>query len=263
MIFYFSGTGNSKWIAEQIAKAQNEVLVFMPNAIRDGIEEFVLADDEKVGFVFPVYSWGPPLSVLRFLDWITLSNYHSQYVFFVCSCGYDTGLTEELFRRALSRKGMECNAGFSVAMPNNYVLLPGFDVDKKELEKKKLDEAVGRVEEINDSITGKKIGFHCNEGSFPWFKTKVLNPLFNRFMTSAKPFYATDDCIGCKRCERICPVGNVVMIGWRPVWGMDCTSCLACYHVCPKHAVQYGRRTKRKGQYLNPNVSISHEAAAQ
>jgi flavodoxin len=42
MIFYFSGTGNSKWIAEQIAKAQNEVLVFMPNAIRDGIEEFVL-----------------------------------------------------------------------------------------------------------------------------------------------------------------------------------------------------------------------------
>ena len=34
--------------------------------------------------------------------------------------------------------------------------------------------------------------------------------------------------------------------------GMDCTSCLACYHVCPKHAVQYGRRTKRKGQYLNP-----------
>lgn len=73
-------------------------------------------------------------------------------------------------------------------MPNNYVLLPGFDVDKKELEKKKLDEAVGRVEEINDSITGKKIGFHCNEGSFPWFKTKVLNPLFNRFMTSANHF---------------------------------------------------------------------------
>ena len=91
MIFYFSGTGNSKWIAEQIAKAQNEVLVFMPNAIRDGIEEFVLADDEKVGFVFPVYSWGPPLSVLRFLDWVTLSNFHSQYVFFVCSCGDDTG----------------------------------------------------------------------------------------------------------------------------------------------------------------------------
>lgn len=67
---------------------------------------------------------------------------------------------------------MECNAGFSVAMPNNYVLLPGFDVDKKELEKKKLDEAVGRVEEINDSITGKKIGFHCNEEVFHGLKPK-------------------------------------------------------------------------------------------
>ena len=39
------------------------------------------------------------------------------------------------------------------------------------------------------------------------------------------------------------------------VWGMDCTSCLACYHVCPQHAVQYGKRTKDKGQYFNPNQS--------
>lgn len=52
MIFYFSGTGNSKWIAEQIARVQNETLVFMPNAIRDGIKEFVLADNEKVGLFF-------------------------------------------------------------------------------------------------------------------------------------------------------------------------------------------------------------------
>ena len=112
--------------------------------------------------------------------------------------------------------------------------------------KEKLEKAVGRVEEVNYSINARETGFHCNEGSFPWLKTKILNPLFNRFMTSAKPFYVTDDCIGCKRCERICPVGNVVVIGWRPVWGMDCTSCLACYHVCPKHAVQYGKRTRSK-----------------
>jgi len=44
-----------------------------------------------------------------------------------------------------------------------------------------------------------------------------------------------------------------MMMGRKPVWGMDCTSCLACYHVCPQHAVQYGKRTKDKGQYFNPN----------
>lgn len=52
---------------------------------------------------------------------------------------------------------------------------------------------------------------------------------------------------------RISAVGNIMMMGRKPVWGMDCTSCLACYHVCPQHAVQYGKRTKDKGQYFNPN----------
>ena len=27
------------------------------------------------------------------------------------------------------------------------------------------------------------------------------------------------------------------------------TMCLACYHACPQHAIQYGNRTKNKGQY--------------
>lgn len=48
----------------------------MLNVIRDGIEEFVLVDDEKVGFVFFVYLWGFLLSVLWFLDWIILFNYY-------------------------------------------------------------------------------------------------------------------------------------------------------------------------------------------
>ena len=58
----------------------------------------------------------------------------------------------------------------------------------------------------------------------------------------------------CKRCEKVCPMLNIVMVGWKPVWGADCTSCLACYHVCPQKAVQYGKATKKKGQYFNPNV---------
>lgn len=80
MIFYFQELEILNGLRSRSLRHKRSAC-FMPNAIRDGIEEFVLADDEKVGFVFPVYSWGPPLSVLRFLDWITLSNYHSQYVF--------------------------------------------------------------------------------------------------------------------------------------------------------------------------------------
>ena len=64
MIFYFSGTGNSKWIANQLSKEQKEELVFIPDALNNGTFEFCLREDEKIGFVFPVYSWAPPEIVL-------------------------------------------------------------------------------------------------------------------------------------------------------------------------------------------------------
>ena len=73
----------------------------------------------------------------------------------------------------------------------------------------------------------------------------LLNPifcvrLFNTFLMSPKPFHATEACIACKKCEKVCPVNNIKVTD-RPVWGDNCTQCLACYHICPVHAVEYGK----------------------
>ena len=142
MIFYFSGTGNSKWIANQLSKEQKEELVFIPDALKNRTFEFCLREDEKIGFVFPVYSWAPPAIVLNFIRQLSLKGYKRQYLFFVCSCGDDTCLTQQVLEKALSHKGWKCHAGFSVIMPIFYVLFRGFDVDSKELEEKKLENAM-------------------------------------------------------------------------------------------------------------------------
>ena len=57
MIYYFSGCGNSRFIAESIAQALNEPLVFIPEAEREGNLTLQLAQGERLGFVFPIYSW--------------------------------------------------------------------------------------------------------------------------------------------------------------------------------------------------------------
>lgn len=255
MIFYFSGTGNSRWIANQLSKEQHEDLIFIPDAMKNGTLDFSLRADEKIGFVFPVYSWAPPVMVLQFIKQLTLCGYMDQYMFFVCSCGDDTGLTKDVLVAALAAKGWGCDAGFSVIMPNNYVLFPGFDVDSKALEKKKLEEAVPAVKEINQLIQRRESVFSCKEGSLPFIKTRIINPLFVRYQMSPKYFYATDACIACKRCEKSCPVGNISIRDGKPGWGEECTSCLACFHVCPRQAVQYGKKTKGKGQYFHPDAA--------
>ena len=254
MIFYFSGTGNSQWIAQELAKTQHEELVFIPECIRNQHYKFELRANEKVGFVFPIYSWGPPPIVQQFVRELSLSGYNNHYLFFVCSCGDDIGLTKEVFAKLISTKGWECRAGFSVAMPNNYVLLPGFDVDNKELESKKLTEAVQTVKDISRFINVESDLFLCHKGAFPFIKTRLINPLFNKYPLNPQNFLVTDDCIGCGQCEKVCPMINITLIDNKPTWGENCTSCLACYHICPKQAVQYGKRTQSKGRYFNPLV---------
>ena len=254
MIFYFSGTGNSKWIARQFAARLDDTLLFIPDAIEQGRYEFSLKTDEKIGFIFPIYSWGPPEIVIHFIQKLILLGYQRHYMYFICSCGDDVGLTRQVFEETVLRKGWRCNAGFSVAMPNSYVLLPGFDVDSNELKERKLSNAKDRVPELIGKIEKRSEEFSLVEGSMPFIKTRVIRPLFNRYQMSPKKFHVTDACIGCKRCEKACPVGNVSVDGKLPEWGMNCTACLACYHICPQQAVQYGGRTKKKGQYCNPDV---------
>lgn len=94
MIFYFSGTGNSAWVARQLAEGQNEELLSIAMEI-DRNKAYKLKEGEKVGFVFPVYAWGPPKIVLRFIHQLKLDK--PGYLFFVCTCGDDTGRTAQFF----------------------------------------------------------------------------------------------------------------------------------------------------------------------
>ena len=68
MIFYFSGCGNSKHVAEALATGLNDTLVFIPEAAREGRYEYDLAEGERLGFVFPIYAWAPPKLVLDFIE---------------------------------------------------------------------------------------------------------------------------------------------------------------------------------------------------
>ena len=77
MIFYFSGTGNTRWAAETLAQATGEHLLFIPEE-QQGRCEYTLTEGERIGFVFPTHGWQPPRIVRNFIKNVTLIVFNSQ-----------------------------------------------------------------------------------------------------------------------------------------------------------------------------------------
>lgn len=250
MILLFSGTGNTRYAAEMLSAHTGDKIVDIAKVSPTEISEI----GERLILMFPIYAWGPVPMMIDYIDSLpekVIESINSQNipVSVVCSCGDETGKGVEIMRKTLESRGANLAGAWSLIMPNVYVLLPGFDVDKKELSERKLDSVVGRIREISKDILNNRYFFDVNEGSFASLKTGVVYPLFKRWGINYKKWRWTKECIACGRCAAACPVKNIAMKGGHPEWGTNCKSCLACYGVCPTHAVAYGRMTEFKGQY--------------
>lgn len=247
MIFCFSGTGNSRWIADTLARELND-RVIMINNVSDCCD---ISASERVVWVFPIYSWGLPPVVKTFIRKIKLECPEVTH-YMVCSCGDDIGLAHLQWRKEITRRGWMTMASYSVIMPNTYTLMKGFDVDSQDIVASKLQRAVSRVNEITQKIKSGDKTDDVNKGNWAWVKTHIIYPYFVKFCMSTKPFHITERCIGCGKCAKECPMKNIIMTNRRPQWNRNCALCLRCYHTCPQHAVEYGKETKCKGQYLFP-----------
>ncbi len=256
MIFYFSATGNSLWAARLLGQHFDMTPVSVADAMKKGECRFDLARSPFVMFVFPVHSWGPAVTMLKFVERMELEGIEGKPVYAVCTCGDDCGRTDEVFAASLAARGMKLTRCFSVTMPNCYILLPLFDIDSKELEQRKLENAPAELEEIASAIEKEETsGGLYKRGSGSWFKTRVINYGFRKYMQGETAFRTTGDCTGCGLCAEVCPENNIRLgADGLPSWDKHCVQCLACIHRCPARAIEYGTITVKKGRYRNPLI---------
>lgn len=256
MVFYFSGCGNSRHVAETIAAGLDDELVFIPEAAREGRYEYDLAEGESLGFVFPVYSWAPPKLVMDFVKKLSIKAGVSTgsktfpYICFACTCGDNCGLTEKVFRKAIEQKGWSLNACFSLQMPETYIGMAGFKLDSEKNAQLKIDKTDELLRRNIPRLIDKECFSEMVKGSLPWLKTYLVNPGFNKFATDDTKYRSTEACIHCGKCVETCPLRNITLEDGRPKWHGHCTMCMACYHHCPANAIQYGKATVGKGQYF-------------
>ena len=260
MIFYFSGTGNTRWAAQTLAERTGEHLISIAEEMKKDVNDYTLAEGERLGFCFPTHGWQPPRIVREF---IRHSTFHlptspkgesegAPYIFALTTHGDSMGKTMDILNKELKAKGLHTDSIFSLTMPESYVCLPFMYTDTPERERQKIDKATKALEEIAAIISQNKKGVvQTTEGPIPRFFSYVVGAYFNGHMITDRKFMVDEDvCIKCGKCVKVCPVDNIS--GTPPTWSHhgQCTCCLACYHHCPVHAINYGERTRKRGQYF-------------
>jgi len=141
MVYYFSGTGNSRYVARKVSSALDSGMELILENIVPTLQ------DDVLGLVFPVYAWGIPDIVRRFIKKLRVGK-PDIYVFAIMTCGDETGDAPRMLKKDLSASGIRLDSLYSVIMPNTYVLLPGFDTDEQSVVERKLESAEKRISYI-------------------------------------------------------------------------------------------------------------------
>ena len=161
------------------------------------------------------------------------------------------GETMTILDKELATIGLKTSATFSVIMPESYVCLPFMYTDTEEKEREKIAAAKALLPHIIICIRERRKGVEeLEKGGTPRLYSYVIGEYFNKRMVNDKKFTVDSDvCIKCGKCAKVCPVDNIT--GTPPEWNHNgrCTSCLACYHYCPVHAINFGKITRKRGQY--------------
>jgi ferredoxin len=244
MIYYFSGTGNSQYVAEQLANYTKDAARFIPQVFEEMQSDITVPEGGTIGIVFPVYAWAPPAVVMEFISHVHVDK--KAFAYAVCTCGDETGKAMDELHRVFPFK-----SAYSITMPNNYI--PMYDTDEPELEREKINVATQRLPKIASEIAAHREIFDVHEGPEASFKTVVINPLFSLFAMRTSKFSADDTCIGCGACEKNCAFHVITLAAKKPVWQEGkCEMCMSCIMRCPVHAIQFGSGTKNRGRYVFP-----------
>lgn len=117
-IYYFSSTGNTLAAAREFAaKLGNTELLSIADL--DRAEEIDFSDADTVGIFFPVYCFGLPGIVQKFISRIVKGS--GKYVYSLCTCGGMKGSAAYIMEELLKERDIKLAISFSLTMPSNYI----------------------------------------------------------------------------------------------------------------------------------------------
>lgn len=244
MVLYFTGTGNSRYVAERIAQALGDTLCSLNDRIKAG-DTSPVNSDARLIIVVPTYAWRIPHIVQEHLENTVFPG--AAQVWFVMTCGGQIGGAGRHNQAFARRMGLAYQGTAQIVMPENFIAM--FNAPTVEEARRIVAKAEPFIDRAIAAIRAGHMFSPPRKKLYDRIASSAVNPVFYPLFVKANSFTASDVCIGCGKCEKLCPLNNITLQNARPVWGTNCTQCMACICYCPTRAIEYGKKSVGKPRY--------------
>lgn len=232
-IYYFSGTGNTKYVVGKI-KSKFEEKNIECNILSIEKSELSLENYDLLGISYPIYGFAAPHIII---DWAKkLPKAKNSKVFIISTAADYVNINNNnssKLIKILEKKGYEIIYDRIIVMPCNWIFRY-----KKILEKSLIESLEDKVEDICNSILNKKIRRYK-----PNVFIKILTNIISYFESNigATSFgislKVSNSCNKCGKCINECPTNNIKLVDNKLKFGSNCQWCMRCIYSCNKSAI--------------------------
>ncbi|MBN2380902.1 EFR1 family ferrodoxin [candidate division WOR-3 bacterium] len=242
LILYFSGTGNTWLMADEIAKefARRGVQSDLA-ALEQVPRNLDTAPYSIVGIGFPVYAWCFPSNMRRFLKRIPTAQGKRAFVF--STMQKSSWGSEALTARYLERKGYRVVSARAFLVVNNETIYYGPADPCDPWTSKMIENMKAQAPFFVSEILSGKGEIERNNALQVLASqlTGVGFDLLDGYLAS-RNFRILENCTRCGLCERICPEANIYESLTTPRFRNRCLMCERCVNFCPEKAIVHPLR---------------------
>lgn len=241
LIIYFSQTGHTRKVAEQIRDGIAEAGADCELVTLEAVKPASLAGYDLVGLGCPVFYYQEPFNVRDFMEGLPELKGKQWFVF--CTHGSVIGNTLVSMAEALQRKGIrvvgyhDTYADATVPFYPHPTLTTGHP-DARDYEEAR---AFGReVAERSRRIAAGEEGLIPEPDPVPEAWVKTAQGFSLEFMAQMMPRLRINEakCVHCGECAENCPVGGIDVEAEPPRIQDPCIYCWNCAKICPELAIE-------------------------